>query len=93
MKITEEYGNEPAEVIEIKTAEYISDFAIRITFNDGNCKVVNFRRFLENSLHPSIKKYLTEEKFMNFDIIDGNLNWNGYDLIFPVEDLYKGEIS
>ena len=93
MKISEEYSNYTNDLIEIKSARYIGDYAIRITFHDGSGKLVDFRPFLENSLHPSIRKYLDEKLFRNFEIIDGNLNWNDYDLIFPIEDLYKGEIS
>jgi len=93
MKITEDYFDEQLDLIEVKTAKYIGDFAIRLTFNDGSSKLVDFKPFLENSLHPSIRTYLQESKFRNYKIIDGNLNWNDYDLIFPLEDLYEGEIS
>ena len=48
--------------------------------------------FLSKSFHPSISKYLDENLFRNFEIKDGNLNWNDYDLIFPVYDLYEGNI-
>lgn len=78
--------------MEITSAKYIGDFAIRIYFNDGANRLVDFKPFLESSLHPSIRKYLNEKLFAKFDIVDGNLNWNDYDLIFPVNDLYKGEI-
>jgi hypothetical protein len=54
------------------------------------CKLVDFKLFLESSSHPSIKKYLDETKFQQFIITDGNLNWNDYDLIFPIADLHKG---
>ncbi|MDP4579129.1 MAG: DUF2442 domain-containing protein, partial [Saprospiraceae bacterium] len=64
----------------------------RIFFNDGVCKLVDFKLFLENSSHPAIKKYLDEFKFKQFLILDGNLNWNDYDLIFPIADLYQGII-
>jgi hypothetical protein len=33
---------------------------------------------------------LDESKFKQFLILDGNLNWNDYDLIFPIADLYQG---
>ena len=48
--------------------------------------------FLESSLHPSIRKYLDESKFNEYKIVDGNLNWNDYDMIFPIEDLYQGRV-
>lgn len=92
MRITEEYSEIQTDLIEVKSAIYIGDFAIRITFNDGKNILVDFKSFLESSSHPSIKKYLEESKFKKFDIVDGNLNWNDYDLIFPIYDLYQGRI-
>ncbi len=92
MRIIKEYNDVQIEHIEIKTAQYIGDFAIRIFFNDGSNRLVDFKPFLEKSLHPSIRKYLDENRFKDFQIIDGNLNWNDYDLIFPIEDLYIGKI-
>jgi hypothetical protein len=92
MKITEEYHDNNIELIEVISARYIGDFAIRIFFNDGFNKLVDFRPFLEKSLHPSIRKYLDEGKFKEYHIVDGNLNWNDYDLIFPIDDLYEGKL-
>jgi hypothetical protein len=65
---------------------------IRIGFSNGIQSMVDFMPFLQNSKHPSIHKYLDEKLFQGFNIIDGNLNWNDYDLIFPVADLLKGRI-
>jgi hypothetical protein len=79
--------------LKIDSAKYLSDYAIRIRFSDGKEKVVDFKPFLSKSLHPSIKKYLDENKFSNFSLTDGNLNWNDYDLIFPITDLYNGQIG
>lgn len=92
MKITTEYTDSQVDLIGIKSARYIGDFAIRIFFNDGFNRLVDFKTFLESSLHPSIRKYLDENRFKQFDIVDGNLNWNDYDLIFPVSDLYEGQL-
>jgi hypothetical protein len=30
--------------------------------------------------------------FETVNIVDGNLNWNDYDMIFPVWDLYNGAV-
>jgi len=92
MKITEEYIDYGVDIIWIKSAQYIGDHAIRVFFNDGFNKLVDFKPFLESSLHPSIRKYLDEAKFKDYKIVDGNLNWNDYDLIFPIADLYQGKI-
>lgn len=92
MKITEEFNDNDIDIIGIISAQYIGDFAIRIFFSDGVNRLVDFKLFLESSLHPSISKYLNEEKFKGYQIVDGNLNWNDYDMIFPIDDLYKGVI-
>ena len=92
MKIVEENIDFQVDLIDIRSAKYIGDFAIRVFFSDGFNRLVDFKPFLETSLHPSIRKYLNEDMFKQFEIIDGNLNWNDYDLIFPIDDLYEGKL-
>jgi len=93
MKIIQDYNEvTPIDVIEVTAATYVGDYAIRISFSDGTEKLVDFKQFLSKSLHPSISKYLNESLFKQFKISDGNLNWNDYDLIFPVHDLHEGVI-
>lgn len=72
-----------AEDISLKTdsAKYVGDYAIRIRFSNKTEKLVDFKPFLTKSLHPSTKKYLNEDAFKRFEIIDGNLNWNDYEMI------------
>lgn len=95
MRIIVEYKDSEAgsNRLKIDSAKYLSDYAIRIKFSDGNEKLVDFKPFLLKSLHPSIKKYLDENEFSNFSLTDGNLNWNDYDMIFPLSDLYNGKIG
>jgi len=92
MKIVEENIDFQVDLIDIRSAKYIGDFAIRVFFSDGFNRLVDFKPFLETSLHPSIRKYLDEDRFKQFEIVDGNLNWNDYDLIFPIGDLYDGKL-
>ena len=93
MKIVTNYPDEIADmdVLEIVSAKYVGNYAIHILFSDGFDKTVHFKYFLTHSKHPSIRSYLDENKFNQFSIVDGNLNWNDYELIFPVEDLYEKE--
>lgn len=93
MKIVVDYDLEEVQIIRIDSAHYLGDFAIRLQFNDGTDQLVDFKPFLMKSLHPSIKKYLDEANFTTFQIVDGNLNWNDNELIFPIWDLYQGKIS
>ncbi len=92
MKVVEEYDNLSVELIEVTSCIYVGDYTLSIQFNDGSRRLVDFKPFLESSLHPSIRKYLDQERFRQFEIVDGNLNWNDYELIFPVKNLYDGTI-
>ncbi len=93
MKIVVDYNNIEVQNIKIDTANYLGDYSVQIRFNDGTERFIDFKPFLSKSLHPSIKKYLNENYFSKFQLIDGNLNWNDYDLIFPIWDLYSGKIE
>ena len=80
-------------VIKVTKACYLGDYKIGIEFSDGTYQEVDFKPFLSNSHHPEIRKFLDEKLFTQFEVKDGNLNWNDFDLIFPVWDLYQGEIT
>ena len=92
MIITESYNNFSHEQLAVVNARYLGDFVVRVRFNDNTEKAVDFKPFLKNSHHPSIKKYLDESRFKTFKIKDGNLDWNDFDLCFPIFDLYQNSI-
>ena len=94
MKISHDYNEvERYDILEVISAKYLNDYRIKILFNDGNNVEIDFKAFLERSFHPSIAKYLDQNLFSNFEIRNGNLNWNDYELIFPLEDLHEGRIA
>jgi uncharacterized protein DUF2442 len=78
--------------IDVLDAKYISGYKLRLTFNDGTTRVMDFEPFLCKAQHPDITKYRALRKFRSFQIVDGNLMWGDYEMIFPVWHLYRGEI-
>ena len=93
MKITEQYSRQTEQNnLSVTEAHYIGDFAIRLTFSNGHSKLVDFKPFLQQAKHPAIQKYLDEQQFKTFQIKDGNLDWNDFDMCFPLEDLYRNAI-
>ncbi|MCX6155952.1 MAG: DUF2442 domain-containing protein [Candidatus Kapabacteria bacterium] len=92
MRIIEEYDSTEIKVISINSVDNLGDFVLRINFNDGASQLVNFKLFLKNSHHPSIRKYLNDTFFKQYEIVYGNLNWNDYEMCFPIWDLYTGNI-
>jgi hypothetical protein len=93
MRIIERYGKQAVrDNLSVVEAQYIGDFAIRVKFSDGDNKLVDFKPFLEHARHPDIKKYLDENRFRNFLIKNGNLDWGDFDMCFPIEDLHKNTV-
>ena len=79
--------------ISIEKAKYIDDYKILLLFNDGKENILDFKDFIIKSQHPDIKKYEDLELFKKFNLEYGELEWNDYDLAFPIYDLYKGFIE
>ena len=79
--------------INIGKVEYVDGLRLRIAFDDGEERVVDFAPFLTKSLHPEIRQYCNKRQFNKFTLDRGHLHWNDYDLIFPTADLYAGHIS
>lgn len=79
-------------VVDIIEADYIAPYKIHLWFSDGAEQIVDFEEFFRKSNHPEIKKYLDPELFKSFSIAHGRLDWNDYDLCFPMKDLYEGKI-
>lgn len=80
--------------ITITSAKYVKPFSVAVGFSDGTEKTVDVGDFIKRHPHPQYSRYLDEKKFKSFKIEMGNIVWGkNWDLIFPVEDLYRGVLS
>jgi|GEM_PF-387351 hypothetical protein len=80
-----------SEIFIIKI-EYKGDYKLRLIFNDNTSQYIDFFPFLSTSLNPLIRKYLDPNEFLKFELDNGDLQWNDYDLCFPIADLYENKI-
>jgi len=80
------------EYLEITQAKHVSGYKIRLTFNDGTVQVVDFGPFLSTARNPDTTEYRDPKRFKTFRIEDGDLIWGDFQMIFPILDLYRGEI-
>lgn len=79
------------EALYITSALYQKPLSVLLTFNDKHTALVNIGDFIHKHPHPQYNKYLEEKNFKKFKLEDGNIVWGkNWDLIFPVELLYKG---
>ena len=78
--------------LEITEAEYVSGYKVRLTFNDGTMRVMDFEPFLRKAGNPDLTQYRQLRKFKSFRLHYGDLMWGDYEMIFPINDLHAGEI-
>ena len=79
-------------VISIQQAEYKGDYKINFLFSDGIEKSIDFSDFLKNARNPMTKKYLDKKLFQSFSLQFGDINWNDFEMCFPIWDLHEGNI-
>jgi hypothetical protein len=82
-----------SKFIKITKAQHLKNYIVRLTFSDSTEQNVDFKPFLSGSAHPEIRKYLKPKEFKKFHLDNGDLMWGDFDLVFPIMDLYKNEIS
>lgn len=80
------------QVITVEKVNHIGDFKLELVFNDKTRQVIDFYLFLSRSFNPLIRKYLLPKEFLKFEIDESDLEWNDYDLCFPIADLYENRI-
>lgn len=79
-------------VISIQKAEYKGDYKINFLFSDGVEKLIDFSMFLKNAKNPMTKKYLDKKLFQSYSLEFGDINWNDFEMCFPLWDLHEGKI-
>ena len=78
--------------LEITEAGHVSGYKIRLTFNDGTERVMDFEPFLRKARNPDLTQYRQLRKFKGFKLHYGDLMWGDYEMIFPITDLHAGKI-
>ena len=79
--------------LSVKSAFHKIGHILEIEFSDGHVECVDFAPFIFSNDHPDYARYKSIDSFRKFAIVDGNLNWDDYAMIFPVEDLYHSKLA
>ena len=80
--------------INVINAAYIESYKLEILFSNDKKKIVDFSSFLKSHSHTQFNKYKKENNFKKFNIENGNVVWGkDWDMIFPVDALYKGKLN
>ena len=93
MKVSEKYVEYGISHLKVENARLIAPFQLSISFSNGEMVEVDFENFIISSSKPDVRKFKDENLFKDFKIEHGNLVWGDFEMIFPVSDLYSGNIS
>lgn len=78
--------------VSVQNVRHSGGCRLEIIFSDGHVQKVDFAPFLHQA-HPELRKYLDEKEFCRFAVEHGNLVWNDYEMCFPIEALYTGNLT
>ncbi|MDR2231915.1 MAG: DUF2442 domain-containing protein [Tannerella sp.] len=75
------------DLLRVVDVEYIKDHIMRLEFNDGKVKIIDFLPLLKGKMYEPLKN---RDNFIQFGLTDWTLEWyNGAD--FDPEYLYECE--
>lgn len=83
--------SDKTELLVVETA-HVQDHVLNIVFNNGHSVIVDFAPFIFSNGHPNYEPYKNIDVFLSYKLEDGNLNWDDYTMIFPVENLYANSL-
>jgi len=86
------YYAETTRYIKMTAARYLKNYQIEFEFDDQTKKIIDFESFLKQAKNPMLKKYLDLTVFKNVTLRDGDIDWNDYELCFPIADIYEGDL-
>jgi hypothetical protein len=80
--------------LKVTKATYLDGYRLLIEFTDNKHQIVDFSEVLSTRALGYYGKYREPKNFKKFRIENGNVVWGkNWDLIFPIEQLYKGKIE
>lgn len=76
--------------LSIRSAMYMNDFSVAVTFSSGITQLVNFLPLFEKHLRDRNLKYFSLRRFKQFIVRNGKICWGkNEDITFPAESLFK----
>ena len=72
---------------EVRQAEYLNDYQIKVEFEDGHSGIVDLSSY--PNADTVFRKFLDREYFKNFKIEFGTLTWGEGELDIAPEHLYE----
>lgn len=75
--------------LRVTSAEYVRDYILKLTFNDGTVKLVDFTPLMQKGI---CRKLQDMDYFRNFTLDPFTVDWNN-EIGFAPESLYERGIT
>lgn len=77
-------------LIWITSAEYLGDYRLKLTFNDGAVKIFDGKDIVKKPLYQSLQSLST---FQQFELDDWTVSWENGKIDIAPEYLYENAIE
>jgi CO dehydrogenase/acetyl-CoA synthase beta subunit len=77
----------------IKNVKHITNYKLKIEFDNGTLKTINLETFMKNNKHPIIKRFAEIEKFKEVRVEDGTICWGNNEFDINPISIYKGKFD
>ncbi len=87
------YEEEEHDIVDVPaplyvlSASYLEEYKLHLIFSDLKERTIDFEPKLR-AFRP-LQKFLNINTFKKFRLYNGNVQWDDFEMIFPVEDLYE----
>ena len=74
----------------VVSVKWIKDYLLKVTFNNGDIRIANFRYFLFAARNPMTTQFRDIKKFKKVKIDHGDLSWKD-EMDFEADSIWEGE--
>ncbi len=77
----------------ITKVKYLSDYKLKVVFDNGEKRIADFKDFLFKSHNPMTTQFRDKKRFKNVSIAFGHLTWEDGQMDIPAESIYNNEFA
>jgi hypothetical protein len=79
--------------MKIEKVNYVSDYLLKVIFDDGKQIYADFKEFITKSLQPMTNQFKDIERFKKVSVDNGHLTWEDGQMDISCHSIYKGDFS
>ncbi len=78
------------KIIKVK---YLSDYKLKVVFDNGEKRIADFKNFLFKDHNPMTTQFRDKQRFKSLSNAFGNLTWEDGQMDIPAESIYNNKFA